>query len=55
MDAIVLHIVDGIQTKQMAKHLAESIRECGNLLAQHFPIQPDDVDELRNEIRILES
>jgi putative membrane protein len=54
-DAIVLHIIDGIKTNQLVKHLSESIRECGNLLAEHFPIQPDDVNELKDDIHILES
>jgi len=54
-DAIVGHIIDGIKSNQLVKHLSESIRECGNLLAEQFPIQPDDVNELKDDIQILES
>jgi putative membrane protein len=54
-DAVVGHIIDGIKSNQLVKHLSESIRECGNLLAEQFPIQPDDVNELKDDIRILES
>ena len=32
-DAVVHHIIKGIKTNQMVKHLSESIRECGNYLA----------------------
>ncbi|UCH92344.1 MAG: TPM domain-containing protein [Candidatus Aminicenantes bacterium] len=53
-DAIVRHIIDGIKSQQLVKHLSDSIRECGNLLAEHFPIQPDDVNELKDDIHILE-
>lgn len=54
-DAIVGHIVDGIKSNQLVKYLSESIRECGSLLAEQFPIQPDDVNELKDDIHILES
>lgn len=54
-DAIVGNIIDGIKSNQLVKHLSESIRECGNLLAEQFPIQPDDVNELKDDIHILES
>lgn len=32
----------------------EAIAKCGALLARHFPVQPGDRNELRNELRILE-
>ena len=54
-DAIVGHIIDGIKSNQLVKHLSGSIRECGNLLAEQFPIQPDDENELKDDIHILES
>lgn len=52
---IVQHIIDGIHTGKMIDHLAEAIEECGELLAEHFPIKPDTVNELDNEIAILET
>jgi len=54
-DFIVSHIIDGIKSKQLVKHLTEAITECGNLLATHFPIQPGDVNELKDDMDILEN
>lgn len=54
-DAIVRHIINGIKSNQLVKHLSESIRDCGDLLAEQFPIQPGDVNELKDDIHILES
>ncbi|HLP47324.1 MAG TPA: TPM domain-containing protein [Candidatus Kapabacteria bacterium] len=51
---IVNHIIAGVKSGRMVKHLTESIAECGKLLAEHYPIQPDDVNELKNNIAILE-
>ena len=31
-----------------------AIARCGELLAKHSPIRPDDKNELSNELRILE-
>lgn len=53
-DSIVNHIIAGVRSGQLVKHLTESIAECGKLLAEHFPIQPDDVNELKDDIAILE-
>ncbi len=53
-DGILAHIIDGIKTDHVADHLAEAIKECGELLATHFPIQPDDVNELNDGIQVLE-
>ncbi len=32
----------------------EAIGKCGDLLARHFPVQPGDVNELTNELRVLD-
>ncbi len=53
-DKIVQHIIDGIRQGTLVDHLIESIGRCGDILAEHFPIQPDDVNELKNGIEILE-
>ncbi len=53
-DSIVGHIIAGVKSNQAVKHLCESIRECGTLLAEHFPIQADDVNELKDDIAVLE-
>ena len=51
---IVDHITAGIKTGSLTGHLTQSIEECGSLLAEHFPIQPDDVNEIEDDIEILE-
>jgi len=53
-DSIVQHIIAGIRSNQLIKHLGEAIEECGNLLSEHFPIQADDINELKDDISILE-
>lgn len=52
--SIVDNIIKGIKEKNVTPHLIESINECGKILAEHFPIQPDDINELSDEIDILE-
>jgi putative membrane protein len=51
---IVDHIIKGIHKKQMTDYLITAIEMCGELLAENFPILPEDVNELTNEIHILE-
>ena len=34
--------------------MIDAIRRCGDVLAKHFPIQPSDVNELPNELRLLD-
>lgn len=46
-----------IASIRAAKHreaFVDAIRRCGDLLAQHFPVQPGDVNELTNELRIID-
>ena len=49
-DEIVDHIVRGIKERRQAAAICEAIDMAGRLLAQHFPVQPDDTDELQNFI-----
>ncbi|MCD6177641.1 MAG: TPM domain-containing protein, partial [Candidatus Cloacimonetes bacterium] len=51
---IVDNIITGIKQKNIAIHLTESISKCGDLLAEHFPIQANDKNELTDDIEILE-
>ncbi|MCK5058657.1 MAG: TPM domain-containing protein [Candidatus Aminicenantes bacterium] len=53
-EGIVNHITTGIKANKLVEHLTGSIRECGDLLAEHFPIQPGDVNELKDNIAVLE-
>lgn len=54
-NAIVSRIIDGIRSDQLVEHLIETIRQCGALLAEHYPIQADDVNELDDDIAVLEN
>ncbi|MFH2091802.1 MAG: TPM domain-containing protein [Pseudomonadota bacterium] len=49
-DKIIHIITDGIQHNNQAEAICRSIRQAGLLLAAHFPIQPDDCNELENLI-----
>ncbi len=49
-DDIVKMIVDGIKQKRQAEAICEAVENIGNLLKDHFPIKPDDTDELKNLI-----
>jgi putative membrane protein len=49
-DDIVKMIVDGIKQKRQADSICEAVENIGNLLKDHFPIKPDDTDELKNLI-----
>ncbi len=51
---IVRHIIEGIKTNRLTDHLVNAVGECGTLLAQHFPIRPDDVNELKDDVALLE-
>ena len=53
-DEIKEKIVEGIREGKAADGLCAGITRCGELLAEHFPIQPGDVNELTNELRILD-
>lgn len=50
---IVSVIIDGMRTGKLTEHITEAIHECGVLLAEHYPIQPDDVNELKDDLHIL--
>ncbi len=43
-------IAQGIREKRACAALIEAIKEVGELLAQHYPIQPGDTNELSDEI-----
>jgi putative membrane protein len=53
-DGIVNDIIKGIKSGDLTQYLCNSIKECGDLLAEHYPIQTDDVNELKDDITILE-
>jgi putative membrane protein len=43
-------VAQGIRDGRACDALIEAIREAGELLAQHYPIQPGDINELPDEI-----
>jgi putative membrane protein len=47
---IVQIITDGVKTNRPADAICEAVTQVGNMLETHFPIRPDDQDELRNVI-----
>ncbi len=51
---IISNIISGIKTGDTIGKLAESIELCGKLVAEEAPIKPDDENELKNEVSILE-
>ncbi len=51
---IIAYIIEGIKKDKITQHLSNAVAECGNLLAKHFPIKKDDINELEDDIKILE-
>ncbi len=53
---VVARIREGLRTKQVAQGLIEAIELCGKLLERRgVEIQPDDTDELSNEVRFSDN
>lgn len=49
-DDIVKIIIDGIKQKRQTEAICKAVEKLGDLLKEHFPIKPDDRDELENLI-----
>jgi putative membrane protein len=49
-DDIVKMIIDGIKQKRQTEAICKAVEKIGHLLKEHFPIKPDDTDELANVI-----
>jgi putative membrane protein len=47
---IVTVLKNGLKSKQAADAYCRAIARCGEILAAHFPRQPDDKDELPNRL-----
>lgn len=47
-------VATGLRSGRPAEGLQKGIERCGELLAEHFPIQPGDVNELANELHIID-
>jgi putative membrane protein len=47
-------LIDGLKAGRPTAGLVAAIQASGKLLEQHFPIQPDDEDELSNELHLVD-
>ncbi len=47
-------VINGIFSGQRKAGICAAISEAGRILAEHFPITPDDTDEISNEIAFKE-
>lgn len=45
----------GVRDRQAGQALVQAIQGAGNLLAEHFPLKPGDIDELPDEVMTLKS
>jgi putative membrane protein len=48
-DSVVSLVLDGVRRGALVDGLCAAIARCGDILAEHFPPRPDDVDELPDE------
>ena len=46
--------IDGLGAGRPAEGLARAIEAAGQLLARHFPARPDDLNELKNELCLID-
>ncbi len=53
-DEVIGILLDGIKHGDLTQGFVDAIGKCGNLLAPHFPIQPNDENELRDHLVIKE-
>ena len=51
---IVNHVTAGVKQGNFSDHLVQAIRDCGSILAEHFPVKDDNTNELPNAIQELE-
>ncbi len=52
LQSYALDIASGIKNGQTTDMLCRAISAAGELLARHFPVKPDDINELSNEVII---
>jgi len=51
---IVEELVSRIKHGKMVDGLVQAVESCGERLIEHFPIKPDDENELSNQVHVLE-
>lgn len=47
-------MIGGVKARDLAGGMVAAIKRCGELLTAHFPISPEDVNELRDHLVIKE-
>jgi putative membrane protein len=52
-DEVLITVIDGLKTTRPAQGITQGILKSGELLSRHFPIQPDDINEISNELHII--
>ena len=53
-DHVIDQLITGVKNRGLAKGFAQGIKDCGEVLAQSFPVQPDDKNELGNTLIVKE-
>ncbi len=53
-DAVCDLVVQGMKSGRATDGLEQGIRKSGELLARHFPVRPDDVNELANTLVLVD-
>jgi putative membrane protein len=53
-DAVRDMLVTGLRKGNPTEGICAAIKRCGELLAEHFPIAPDDVNELGNDLHLID-
>ena len=53
-DGVLALMLKGLKSGACADGLIEAVTKCGDILATHFPIQKEDLDELPNRLRMIE-
>ncbi len=47
-------VIAGFRSNRPAEGLSQGVLKCGELLSRYFPLQPGDVNEIRNELRVID-
>ena len=47
-------VTTGIKEKSLQQGICAGIKKCGDILEEHFPIAPDDVNEVKDHLIIID-
>jgi len=53
-NGIVENLLSKLKENNIVDGMVEAVESCGEMLIEHFPIQPDDENELSDDVHILE-